>query len=478
VVRITVEFLQVRAGRLLFRRRVPDHLRETIGQTEWRKSLGLRVGQELAAAAMVREWARKTDKVIKAAERTQSSGVGEAELAAATKEWARAEGFLKGGSGREAINEHGETFAALWVERTVEAALKRSGNPGRGHPEDEDFTPEELMRLRTAIKGEVPAVPTTVRIAAESYARRHRGGEMEKAEAVAVEQFVAFAGDLELAEIGRARVQDWFLYLRDTRGVQASTIRRRRGSMRTIVERAIEDFDLTIKNPFTGAKPPAGGKASSEDCLPFHTVHLALLDDYLARARIRADLRALFGLLRYTGCRLSELAGLDWSDVVLDHEVPHIRVRPNMHRNLKTKASHRDVPLVPAAVDVLALWSEDAKREGAVFPGAVTNTLSQRLNTAIRAAGIPRSRRLVAYSFRHGIKQALREVEAPLDIQERLLGHGKRTVGENYGASKPVLRRTLAALEKALPLLGHVERSNYRDEEWPQQAEGVRGERR
>src|SRR5690606_10423226 len=98
---------------------------------------------------------------------------------------------------------------------------------------------------------------------------------------------------------------------RDARGVAGTTIKRRRSSMAAIVQRAIEDFDLDIKNPFAKARLPAQAAASARDRQPLHTVHLELLDAYLETARLRADLRAIIGLLRYTGCRLGEVAGLD-----------------------------------------------------------------------------------------------------------------------------------------------------------------------
>lgn len=115
------------------------------------------------------------------------------------------------------------------------------------------------------------------------------------------------------------------------------------------------------------------------------------------------------------------------------------------------------------------------KKTGAVFPDAESHGLSQRLNKAIRAAGVPKSRRLVAYSFRHGMKQALREAEAPQDIQDRILGHGRRTVSENYGAPRSMLIRLRDALERAVPHLGRVEVANYRPEELPKETPEERG---
>jgi hypothetical protein len=50
--------------------------------------------------------------------------------------------------------------------------------------------------------------------------------------------------------------------------------------------------------------------------------------------------------------RLSEATGLAIDDIVLDAEIPHLIIRPHPWRRLKTKGSHRTIPLVG-----FSLWS-------------------------------------------------------------------------------------------------------------------------
>lgn len=85
------------------------------------------------------------------------------------------------------------------------------------------------------------------------------------------------------------------------------------------------------------------------------------VDQEPPRAMTRAELarllgaipeghRLLFELLSHSGLRISELAGLEWRDVVFG-ERPRVRVRRqdcrNEVRELKTENSRRDVPLSP-----------------------------------------------------------------------------------------------------------------------------------
>ena len=64
------------------------------------------------------------------------------------------------------------------------------------------------------------------------------------------------------------------------------------------------------------------------------------------------DLRWLVALVSDTGMRLAEVAGLLKSDIILDKDIPFIRLQPNPLRNLKTSGSERNVPLVG-----VSLWA-------------------------------------------------------------------------------------------------------------------------
>lgn len=60
--------------------------------------------------------------------------------------------------------------------------------------------------------------------------------------------------------------------------------------------------------------------------------------------------RWLLAFISDTGMRLSEAAGLASDDIVLDADMPHIKLIPHPWRRLKTKGSERLVPLVGASL--------------------------------------------------------------------------------------------------------------------------------
>ncbi|MEW8332978.1 MAG: site-specific integrase, partial [Candidatus Thiodiazotropha sp.] len=51
-----------------------------------------------------------------------------------------------------------------------------------------------------------------------------------------------------------------------------------------------------------------------------------------------------------TGARESELIGLREEDIFLDEEIPHIWIRPQKNRSLKTVTSERKIPLVGSSL--------------------------------------------------------------------------------------------------------------------------------
>jgi integrase len=464
-VKVVVSYLIKREGRLYFRRRVPEELREIVGQREWKVSLKLKVGQELDALPLMRKLTRQTDQIIRDAEHQVASGLPEAEMAEAVNEWARRNEYLEGAKGRLA-NER-ETSA---VEHETEAILKRTllrvAKRHEDELEDDDFTPEDRLKLKVLYRGERVVVPCTIRMAEAHYKKRKRG-TYNKSEAAAVDQFVDFAGDPPISQISRIQVQDWFDYLQDIRGQSLSTVKRRQNSMRAIVNKAVKDMDLNIKNPFAG-HDELKHKASSKDRLPFHTSHLDLLTKHLSSERVKPETQLILTLMLETTFGVSETAGLDWSDLFLDDEIPYIKMRPNAHRSLKNESRPRDFPLSQGALGLLQTRRALSKKaDGPVFSESARNyhSLSARLNKTIRAAGVPKSPRLTAYSCRHTFEEAMRVAGVDQSLQKYLMGHAEGAMIDKYGAPRPLMERLQVAVDSALPQRGIVDLANYQTDE-------------
>jgi integrase len=460
-----VAYLMNRDGKLYFRRRVPDELREIVGKREWKASLKLKVGQELDAVEPVRRLTRETDRWEREAQRQLASGLPEAEMAEVAYEWARKAELLKGGLGRR--SDPGRPSDLDWqIEEIVQRTLRATKVRDEHDLSDADFRPEDLMKLKTLREGTRVEVPCTIRMAEEHYKKRKKE-KYAKVERIAVDDFVEFAGDMALADIRRTQVQDWIDYLSETRGNMPSTQQRRLNSLRAIVNMAILDLGLDCKNPFEKHKVAQSGK--SEDRLPFHSSHLEKLSAYLRSGKPKPETRLMLTLMLETTAGVSEVGGLDWEDVRLDDAIPHLKFRPNGHRGLKTGDRTRDFPLVGEGLDLLRTHRRGSSGRGAVFSQSALNfhSLSARLTKAVRAAGVPKSTRLTAYSGRHTFEEAMRVAGVEYDLQQYLMGHANRNMTDRYGASQPLMERLKAAIIKALPQRGKVNEANYREDELP-----------
>lgn len=154
------------------------------------------------------------------------------------------------------------------------------------------------------------------------------------------------------------------------------------------------------------------------------------------------DLRWLLALLIDSGLRLGEATGLAIDDIVQNHEIPHIKVRPHPWTKLKTIGSERDVPLVR-----ISLWAAKKIKEQGIyrrfaFPRYTdseycnANSASAALNKWLKPF-IPKN--CVIHSLRHSFRDRLREVECPFDIIDRLGGWLTAGVGHTYGKGYPLV---------------------------------------
>jgi integrase len=148
------------------------------------------------------------------------------------------------------------------------------------------------------------------------------------------------------------------------------------------------------------------------------------------------DLRWLVALISDTGMRLGEVTGLLKSDIILDKELPYINLQPHSWRRLKTKASERQIPLVG-----MSLWAakkiKNYQHENPfAFPrycnefGCNANSASAALNKWMKEST---GSGYVLHSFRHSMRDRLRNIECPSEIIDQIGGWTRESIGEGYG---------------------------------------------
>jgi len=220
------------------------------------------------------------------------------------------------------------------------------------------------------------------------------------------------------------------------RKLTSSSVKRIFSSVRSIVNLAIREHGLDIKNPFANVYFPELNDSVSRKPIANHDIRILqnkcmIFDD---------DLRHLLALISDTGMRLAEAAGLHMDDLIIDGPYPHICLKPNPMRRLKTQQSQRIIPLIGAS-----LWAakriKTTNNEGYAFDRYTktgicnSNSASAALNKWLKDQV---SDEVVIHSFRHSMRDRLRAIQCPKDIVDAIGGWGKSSIGEQYGNGYPV----------------------------------------
>ena len=191
------------------------------------------------------------------------------------------------------------------------------------------------------------------------------------------------------------------------RGLSTLSVRRIFASVKAIINLAIAEHGLDIRNAFSAIYMPEA-ESKKRVSIPVNTIR------QIQRSCMEHDddMRWLVALISDTGMRLAEAAGLHIDDLRLDEDIPHVDIKPHPWRSLKTKGSQRQVPLVGAS-----LWATHRIRANAsscfAFPRYTdsercnANSASNALNKWIQANFRDD---IVMHGFRHAMRDRLRAV--------------------------------------------------------------------
>jgi len=237
--------------------------------------------------------------------------------------------------------------------------------------------------------------------------------------------------------------RDWLV----ARGLTGSSVTRNFSYVKAVINFALSEFALDIRNPFVGVYHDRSKGVVSRKPIP--------LDDLLSVQRkcmqIDDDIRWLVALVSDTGMRLAEAAGLSVSDFNLQGDIPFVEVRKHPWRSLKTSASARVIPL-----SGMALWAarrilQQTGVSTYAFPrynrGSRTsaNSASAAINKWLKNH-VPAG--CTMHSFRHSMRDRLRAVQCPSDVADQIGGWATDGVGQGYGSGYPieVLHRWLSKI--------------------------------
>ena len=138
--------------------------------------------------------------------------------------------------------------------------------------------------------------------------------------------------------------------------------------------------------------------------------------------------------------------------LVVDGETPHVIVRPNFIRDLKTASSNRSVPLVGAALAAAQEAIDGAKAGEPVFPRYARDRGADAASAALMKAvrNETKDKRLSVHCLRHSVSDKLRDVGAPVEVRHCFLGHSSAAIAEStYGSPEARLKEFMKWASKA-----------------------------
>ena len=227
-------------------------------------------------------------------------------------------------------------------------------------------------------------------------------------------------------------------------GHKPSTVRRTFNDINATVNKAINEHDLDMANPFSKIEIE-GAQHSKDDRLPFTDEEMQQLAPVMKGEGIRS---LIWTILRDTGARPKEVIGLRGCD--FNEKDATIYIRSYEGNRLKTAHSEREFPIpAPLASRLADLIPEKATEP--LFPSyknaprgndSCTQALNKRIHRVIEDP------KKTVYSLRHRFKDLLRDTDCPESLAREIMGHSDQSSAANYGRGSS-LRRKREAMEKA-----------------------------
>ncbi len=252
----------------------------------------------------------------------------------------------------------------------------------------------------------------------------------------AFKNLIALLGDVDMASVERddaLEFRDWWQSRIVDEGITANSANKDMTYISASFQTLIDRKRLPLQNQFKGLR-------FQEKDNPRPPFSLDWIGDKLLTVDGPNDeARDIFLTLINTGCRPAEVAGLLPEDICLTHNVPHIKVRPNTHRDLKNASSKRDMPLVGISLTAM-------RRHPDGFPRyAGKDRFSDDMNRYLRQKGLLESEEHTVYGLRHSFEDRLLSLDVPDRLAADLMGHA--TQRERYGSGASLVQK-LEALDR------------------------------
>lgn len=186
-------------------------------------------------------------------------------------------------------------------------------------------------------------------------------------------------------------------------------------------------------------KVPKKRKGENREVLPFSIDWIQdrlLAPDALAELNVEAR-RVVYAMVE-TGLRPSEIVNILPENILLDHDIPHVRVTITEKRDVKTVNAERRVPLV--GVSLMAFEAQPAG-----FPRYFDKNpqLSALVSKYFKTRALIPSPKHTLYSLRHSFEDRLIAADLDYRVRKNVMGHQVNDVSYGIGADLAQVRDVL-----------------------------------
>lgn len=232
----------------------------------------------------------------------------------------------------------------------------------------------------------------------------------------ALTEFIQVVGDKELASIERKDILLFHTWLLEQieQGINADTANKKMRHIKDILRTVSNSKEIPFNEDILFARirfklthrsrPPFEAEFIQNELLP-------------GLNKLNEDARLFVYAMADTGAREAELAGLTKEDIFLDAEIPYIWIRPKDKRELKTRHSERQIPLVGTALYAFK------QRPNGFNRYKEADSISALVNKYLSNNKLRPTPEHSLYSLRHTFKDRLRDILAPEEIIDQLMGH-------------------------------------------------------
>ena len=252
----------------------------------------------------------------------------------------------------------------------------------------------------------------------------------------AITNFIKIRGDKLLNELNRediTKFRDWWLERIKQDGIATNTVNKELRFIKKVVSSVVQHHNLDVDTDWL-FKNYMIKETDAKTRAPFDQefIRNEILD--LSRHEsLNDEAKHILFILAELGARPSEIVALEPEDIILNHEIPHIRILAKRGREIKTPYSERELPLVGGA-----LWAFQQSPKG--FPRyretkAGANSLSAVLMKHLKKQSLLPTKDHKLYSLRHSFQDRLTDAGVPDRIQVQLMGHKFNRVQYGQGAS-------------------------------------------